>query len=51
MTVRLSSGISANILDFGIPQKHVLADVAAMETPSLLGQRGRSGLAGEVQAY
>jgi hypothetical protein len=23
-TVRLSSGISANILDFGIPQKHVL---------------------------
>src|ERR1700694_3771682 len=23
-TVRLSSGISANILDFGLPQKHVL---------------------------
>ena len=31
-TVRLSSGISANILDFGIPQKHVLSDMTAMET-------------------
>ena len=31
-TVRLSSGICANILDFGIPQKHVLKDVLAMET-------------------
>src|SRR5439155_8223774 len=30
-TVRLSSGISANILDFGIPQKHVVADMTAME--------------------
>src|SRR5438270_13969645 len=38
-TVRLSSGISANILDFGIPQKHVVADMTAMEA-------GRSG---EVQ--
>jgi hypothetical protein len=31
-TVRLSSGISANILDFGIPQKHVLSDMMAMDT-------------------
>jgi len=31
-TVRLSSGICANILDFGIPQKHVLWGVLAMET-------------------
>src|SRR5947209_17740415 len=30
-TVRLSSGISANILDFGIPQKHVVADMTAMD--------------------
>src|SRR5712675_1315894 len=28
-TVRLSSGISANILDFGIPQKHVLTGMLA----------------------
>jgi hypothetical protein len=26
-TVRLSSGISANILDFRIPQKHVVGDM------------------------
>src|SRR3954467_1182156 len=31
-TVRLSSGICTNILDFGIPQKHVLGGVLAMET-------------------
>jgi hypothetical protein len=31
-TVRLSSGICANILDFGIPQKHVLRGVPATET-------------------
>ena len=31
-TVRLSSGISANILDFGIAQKHVLTDMTAQET-------------------
>ena len=31
-TVRLSSGISANILDFGIPQKHVLSGMTAMDT-------------------
>jgi hypothetical protein len=30
-TVRLSSGICANILDFGTPQKHVLEDLLAME--------------------
>ena len=41
-TVRLSSGISANILDFGIPQKHVLTDMMAMET-------GRKAGAGEGQ--
>jgi hypothetical protein len=28
-TVRLSSGISANILDFRIPQKHVVGDMLA----------------------
>jgi hypothetical protein len=43
-TVRLSSGISANILDFGIPQKHVLTDMTAMET-------GRKAGGGEVQTY
>ena len=42
-TVRLSSGISANILDFGIPQKHVVMDMAAQET-------GRKAGSGEVQA-
>jgi hypothetical protein len=31
-TVRLSSGISANILDFGTPQKHVLSGMTAMDT-------------------
>jgi hypothetical protein len=40
--VRLSSGISANILDFGIPQKHVVTDMAAQET-------GRKAGGGEVQ--
>src|ERR1700686_5058884 len=43
-TVRLSSGISANILDFGIPQKHVVCDLLAMETVRKAG-------VGEVQAY
>jgi hypothetical protein len=42
-TVRLSSGISANILDFGIPQKDVVTDMAAQET-------GRKAGGGEVQA-
>jgi hypothetical protein len=42
-TVRLSSDISANILDFGIPQKHVVTDMAAQET-------GRKAGDGEVQA-
>ena len=37
-TVRLSSGISANILDFGIPQKHVLSDMLAMETGRKAGE-------------
>jgi hypothetical protein len=41
-TVRLSSGTSANILDFGIPQKHVVTDMAAQET-------GRKAGDGEVQ--
>jgi hypothetical protein len=41
--VRLSSGISANILDFGIPQKDVVTDMAAQET-------GRKAGGGEVQA-
>ena len=36
-TVRLSSGISANILDFGIPQKHVLTEMPAMETSGKAG--------------
>ncbi len=43
-TVRLSSGISANILDFGTPQKHVLNDMMAMET-------GRKAGGAEVQTY
>src|ERR1700738_4647830 len=43
-TVRLSSGISANILDFGTPQKHVVCDLLAMETGSKAG-------VGEVQTY
>jgi len=33
-TVRLSSGICANILDFGIPQKHVLRDLPATDAGS-----------------
>ncbi len=44
LTVRLSSGISANILDFCFPQKHVLKDMTTMET-------GRKAGGGEVQAY
>jgi hypothetical protein len=40
----LSSGISANILDFRVPQKHVLKDMTTMET-------GRKAGGGEVQAY
>ena len=43
-TVRLSSGISANILDFGIPQKHVLTEMLAMDTS------GKAGV-GEVRTY
>jgi len=39
----LSSGISANILEFGIRQKHVLKDMTAMETGRKAG--------GEVQTY
>src|ERR1700712_5131471 len=31
-TVRLSSGICANILDFGTSQKHVLTGLLTMET-------------------
>jgi hypothetical protein len=40
----LSSGISANILDFGIPQKHVLTDMTAMAA-------GRKAGDGEVRTY
>jgi hypothetical protein len=40
----LSSGISANILDFGIPQKHVLNDMTAIEA-------GRKAGGGEVQTF
>jgi hypothetical protein len=36
--------MSANILDFVIPQKHVLRDVLAMETS------GKTGV-GEVQTH
>src|SRR6185437_8705454 len=36
-TVRLSSGMCVNILDFLIPQKHVLKDVLAMETTAKAG--------------
>lgn len=42
LTVRLSSGISANILDFGAPQKHVLKGMMAMEA-------GREARGGKVQ--
>jgi hypothetical protein len=35
--VQSSSGMSANILDFLIPQKHVLRDVLAMETTGKAG--------------
>jgi len=40
----LSSGISTNILDFGIPQKHVLIDMTAMVA-------GRKAGDGEVRTY
>jgi hypothetical protein len=42
-TVRLSSGISANILDFRLPQKHVLGDV--------MMEAGCKAGAGEGHAY
>jgi len=38
LTVRLSSGISANILDFRLPQKHVLKDVLAWRPAAGLAQ-------------
>jgi hypothetical protein len=40
--VRLSSGISTNILDFRTPQKHVLNGILATET-------GHAAGGGEVQ--
>ena len=43
-TVRLSSGISANILDFGIPQKHVLTDMTATEAGCKAGDDESLGL-------
>src|ERR1700726_2329448 len=42
LTVRLSSGISANILDFRVPQKHVLTDNAGVEA----GRKAGGGLVG-----
>jgi hypothetical protein len=44
LTVRLSSGISANILDFRVPQKHVLTGQARGETDRKAG-------GGEVRIY
>jgi len=44
----LSSGISANILDFGNPQKHVLNGMMAMDTGL---EADRSRLVAEVQAH
>jgi hypothetical protein len=41
-TARLSSGISANILDFGTPQKHVLTGMMAMEAGHQAGSEGRT---------
>jgi hypothetical protein len=48
----LSSGISANILDFSIPQKHVLTDMTAQEAARKAGgaksrpvKANRSGVA------
>jgi hypothetical protein len=43
-TVRLSSGIPANILDFGIPQKHVLTDMTATEAGCKAGTDENLGL-------
>jgi len=48
-TVRLSSGISANILDFGIPQKHVLKGMTAMEAGRKAGDDEAQTC--EVQIY
>jgi hypothetical protein len=39
LTVRLSSGISTNILDFRVPQKHVLSDRAGAATGRKAGYR------------
>jgi len=47
--VRLSSGIPANILDFGIPQKHVLNDMTATEARCKTGDDETLGC--EVQTY
>jgi hypothetical protein len=47
--VRLSSGISANILDFGIPQKHVLTDMTATEAGRKAGDDEAQTC--EVQIY
>src|SRR5487761_2123391 len=44
VTVRLSSGISANILDFRAPQKHVLKDMPTWNPAA-------RPVGGEVQAY
>jgi hypothetical protein len=42
--VRLSSGIPANILDFGISQKHVLNDMTATEAGCKTGTDENLGL-------
>ena len=39
-TLQLSSGISANILDFGMPQKHVLKDKMTIAARSVEGEPG-----------
>src|ERR1700761_5606365 len=53
-TVRMSSGMSANILDFLFPQKHVLNGMLAMETTGKAGvgevyQASRDGEPGRRQ--
>src|SRR6185312_503079 len=39
-TLQLSSGISANILDFGMPQKHVLKDKMTIAARAVAGEPG-----------
>jgi hypothetical protein len=46
----LSSGMSANILDFRLPQKHLLGDVKHLLGDVMMETGYRAG-AGEGQAY